>query len=103
MVSYYYNPSVSRRKVQCPECGHEMRSQHKIVQCTVDGCRHRFVGDDHLFKTPDDILKEHGEIYEALEEVESRLTKEIENIQKLKQKLKPLTKPKRKENKTKPI
>jgi len=105
----YENWSVDPRKVQCPECGRESISRRGWVQCSVAGCRHLFLGNDCLVKTPDDRLKERQEMDKILEEMKSRMYKEkedansridkiIEDINRLKQKLKPLSIPSSKKN-----
>lgn len=97
MAAYYYNGYVAPRKVQCPECGHESISRRENCQCSVKECRFRFRGNDHIYKTQDDRLKERQEIFKILEEMESRLENEVRIISELKQKLKPLIEPKLKD------
>ncbi|HJT10269.1 MAG TPA: hypothetical protein VJ771_05740 [Candidatus Nitrosotalea sp.] len=102
MVSWDYNWPVGSRKVQCPECGKEIIAKMKYCQCTNKECRHRFIADDHIYKTPDDRLKERQEMFKTLDEMEARFEKDIQTIRILKQKLKPLNSPKHKEKQPEP-
>ena len=97
MVSWDWNSSTDPRKVQCPMCDHDFISRREYCQCSIKECRFRFIGDDNLFKTSDDRLKERHkqdkELQQLLAELEKFYSFTRTKIQRIRQQLKPLEPP----------
>ena len=78
-MSWYYNPDVPSRKVQC-YCGHVFSSRKQTCQCSF--CKIRFFGRDRPYKTVEDRQKDREVIANLLVEFRGKQNEMMDEFRK---------------------